>query len=543
LTARVLYDLIAGKKTRLSGTGKTIPVLIQSSSNKLFEETPVQGKQLFIAIILLICSIISGLAPAPSYAENLLDEGISQYKQESYEEALQSLLKAKSQNPSSSIAAFYLGLTLKQMKKYPEAENHFRDAINLPSPVKDAFLELAEVLYIQDKLPEARGWVMKAEQEGIKPAHALFLNGLILLKEGKADEAINALERAKSLDPLLSQAADFQIAAAYVKKQKYEEARKSLRTLQEMDPSSEIASFAKEYDRALERTVQMYRPWQFRVGLAYQYDDNIVLKPTTDIAGVDISGERDSSIVGTLGIIYSPFINQPYFLNCYYTLYTNSYFHTTSHNLLTQTLTIAPGLNLKNGTLSLPLSYAHVWLSGDNYMGLFKANPTLQIAVNSNNIIQFSVGYDRREMREDSLDSDENRDGNIFSLTAGYYYPFHEGKGIFSLIYEYTNDDTDGKNWANTGHRANMSILIPELFRKTDLILSGDIFLQDYKNTHTVFGKKREDKSYTASATFLITLLKGLYLNLQYTFNRDDSNVAVYDYNRNIYTVGFEYRF
>jgi hypothetical protein len=88
-----------------------------------------------------------------------------------------------------------------------------------------------------------------------------------------------------------------------------------------------------------------------------------------------------------------------------------------------------------------------------------------------------------------------------------------------------------------------MSILIPELFRKTDLILSGDIFLQDYKNTHTVFGKKREDKSYTASATFLITLLKGLYLNLQYTFNRDDSNVAVYDYNRNIYTVGFEYRF
>jgi hypothetical protein len=176
-------------------------------------------------------------------------------------------------------------------------------------------------------------------------------------------------------------------------------------------------------------------------------------------------------------------------------------------------------------------------------MGLFSANPTLQIAVNPNNILQFSTGYDRREMIQGPLDIDENRDGNIFSLTAGYYSPFQTGKGIFSITYEFTNDDTEGKNWANVGHRASMSILIPELIGKTDLILSGDVFLQDYKNTHSVFEVKRKDKSYTASVNFLVTLLKGLYLNLQYTYNRDDSNIAVYDYSRNIYTTGLEYRF
>jgi len=487
--------------------------------------------------------VVSGLAPPHSFAQNLLDEGISQYKQENYEEALQFLLKAREQNPSSSTAAFYLGLTLKQMKRYRESETHFRDAINLTPSVKDAYIELAEVLYVEDKIHEARGWVIKAEQEGIKQAYALFLDGLILIKEGKADEAIDAFQRSKSLDSSLSQPADFQIAAAYLKKQRYEEAHRSLRTLQEMDPTSELASFAKEYERALDRTMQMYHPWQFRVGLAYQYDDNVVLKPTTDISGVDISGKRDSSIVGTFGVIYSPFINQSYFLNFYYNLYTNSYFHTTSHNLATQTLTVVPGLNIGNSAISLPLSYAHVWLSGNNYMGFFTANPTIQIAVDANNIIQFSGGYDGREMIEDPIDGDENRDGNIFILSAGYSRLFKGGKGIFSLVYEYTNDDTDGKNWANVGNRASMSILVPELIRRTDLILSGDVFVQDYKNTHTIFGVKRKDKSYTASATFLITLVKGLYLNLQYTYNRDDSNIAIYDYNRNIYTTGFEYRF
>ena len=140
---------------------------------------------------------------------------------------------------------------------------------------------------------------------------------------------------------------------------------------------------------------------------------------------------------------------------------------------------------------------------------------------------------------------DEDRDGDVFNASAGYIRLFKEGRGAFNIIYEYSNDDTDGKNWANTGNRFIVSCLIPDLIKRTNLVLSGDIFLQEYKykNTHPEFDKKRKDETYTVSATVIAEIVKALYLNLQYSYIRADSNISVYDYDRNIYTMGFEYRF
>jgi hypothetical protein len=202
-----------------------------------------------------------------------------------------------------------------------------------------------------------------------------------------------------------------------------------------------------------------------------------------------------------------------------------------------------PGYAIKNSVLSLPLSYAYLWVEGDPYMSLLTMKPTLQIAIAPDHIGQFTIGYDRRELIEGALDRDEDRDGNVFNASAGYILLFKEGRGAFNVIYEFSNDDTDGKNWANTGNRFIVSCLIPDLLKKTSLVLSGDIFLQDYKNTNTVFEKKREDEIYTVSATAIAEIVKALYLNVQYSYIRADSTIAVYDYDRNIYTIGFEYRF
>jgi predicted negative regulator of RcsB-dependent stress response len=496
----------------------------------------------FILFLFLLLSAVFLRQEPLHAADALLEKGIEEYKTENYEEAVDILLAARYEQPASSIAAFYLGLTYKQMREYKLAERNLREAITLSPPVKDAYLELAEVLYILDALREAKEWTTKSEQEGIKPAHTEFLKGLILLKEGKADDAIAAFENAKKRDQSFSQPADFQIAAAYVQKQRFDEAKKSLHTIQDIDPLTDLAAFSKEYERALSRTLALYKPWQFRVGIAYQYDDNVVLRPGAD-TGVDISGEKDSSIVSTLSVLYSPLLNGPFSLRCHYDLYNNMYFHTTSHNLLTQAVSVVPGYTIKNSALSLPLSFAYLWVEGDPYISLLTMKPTLQISIAPNHIGQFTIGYDKRELIEGALDRDEDRDGNVFNASAGYILLFKEGRGAFNVIYEFSNDDTDGKNWENTGNRFIVSCLIPDLLKKTSLVLSGDIFLQDYKNTNTVFEKKRKDEIYTVSATAIAEVVKALYLNVQYSYIRADSTIAVYDYDRNIYTIGLEYRF
>lgn len=476
-------------------------------------------------------------------AEDLLQKGIQEYRAENYEEALDTLLTVRYQQPASSMAAFYLGLTFKQLKDYRQAEVHLRDSLNLSPPVVDAYLELAEVLYTLDRTDEARQWIERSEAEGIRPAYASFLKGLILLKKNKSAQAIDAFGRARELDSSLAQPADFQIAMAQIQAQRFEDAKKSLRAIEQIDPASDLASFAKEYEKALERTLDIYRPWQFRVGLAYQFDTNVILKPTNQIPGVAISGEEDSSIAGTFNASYAPLLKGPYFLRFYYNFYSNTYFNLNSYNLIAQNLSVVPGYNFSKAAFSMPLSYAYYIIDGSGYMGLLSIRPTVQFIVRPNHLVQVSAGYDKRELFEGPLHSDEDRDGHVFNASAGYIHTFKEGKGALSLAYEFSNEDTDGKNWANLGSRFLLSLLIPEPVRETDLVLSGDFLLQNYKNTHSVFGEKRKDETFTISATLIAELVRGLNLNLQYSYIRADSNIAVYDYDRNIYTAGLEYRF
>lgn len=475
-------------------------------------------------------------------SDALLEKGIEQYKSENYEEAVDVLVNARKEQPDSSVAAFYLGISYKQLREYRLAEKHLRDSIQLTPPIKDAYLELAEVLFVLDQLNEAEGWALKSEQEGIKTANAVFMRGLILAKRDRTDEAVAAFNKAKGLDKALSQSADFQIAMAQIKKQSFEDARKSFSAIQEIDPTSELASFAKEYERSLTRTLDMYKPWRFSFGVAYQYDDNVILKPTTDV-GVDITGERDSSIITTLGVVFTPRLKGPFFLNCQYNLYTDTYFATNSHNLVTHTISVNPGVNFQKGFVSAPVSYSHIWVHGGEYMSALSVKPAVQLAFSPAHIGRISLGYEKRELFKASDDRNEDRDGNVFSASAGYFHPFAQGRGLFNAMYEFSYDNADGKNWDNTGSRMSLGLLLPALVWKTNLVLSGDAFLQNYKNNNTVFGGKRRDRIYTASSTLVKEIVRGLYLNLQYSYTRADSNIAVYDYDRNIYNAGIEYRF
>ena len=66
-----------------------------------------------------------------------LEQGIIEYRAENYEEAISIFQKIKQEQPNSSVASFYLGLTYKQTGDYKEGAKQFKDAVNLTPPVLD----------------------------------------------------------------------------------------------------------------------------------------------------------------------------------------------------------------------------------------------------------------------------------------------------------------------------------------------------------------------------------------------------------------------
>jgi tetratricopeptide (TPR) repeat protein len=497
-----------------------------------------------IIYLFFVIFVFFGFAEDLKGAENSLDKGIAEFKAENYEEALQFLTKAREQQPGSPMAAYYLGLTYKQMGVYRESAKHLIDAIRLTPPVEDAYPELVRVLYTQNKLNEAKDWISKAERQGIKPGPITFLKGLVLLKEGKNREAIEAFRKAKEVDPSLAQQSDFQIAVILTKQKKFNEAKESLKAVISVDPASEMASFAKEYEEAFTKEIKAYKPWQVMAGITYQYDDNVVLKPSTAIPGVLITGQRDSSVVTTFKFHYKPLLSDPWFFNAQYNVYANIHFSLHKSDLIYQTVSLTPGYQFQNGAITLPVSYSHVWLDKHQYTAVGFIKPTVSFMFLPNHIGQFSMEYARREMLKSpaNRNRDEERDANIFILSPGYLYSFMGGKGMFNVRYEFSRDDTEGKNWENIGNRINLGLLLP-LLSKLSFIFSGDICWQHYDHPHTFYGMERKDRTYYGSVGFLWEVFKGFSVNLQYAHTRADSNISVYEYKQNTYMIGAEYTF
>jgi tetratricopeptide (TPR) repeat protein len=500
------------------------------------------NKRNALILLLLMVSIFLGYAENLNAAESFLDKGISEFKAENYEEALQFLIKAREQQPESSTAAYYLGMTYNQMGEYRQASKHLRDAIRLTPSVKEAYPELIQALINLNELKEAKDWIAQAEQKDVKPGQITYLKGLILLKEGKNSEAIDAFKKAKRMDSSLNQASDMQIAVALTKQRRFAEAKETLRAIISVDPLSEIGTYAREYEIAFDQGLKKYKSWWASAGIAYQYDDNVLLKPSRSIPDVLIRGQRDSSVITTLGFRYNPRLSEPWFFNAQYNFYADTHFSKHKVDFLYQTVSLTPGYQFPKGAITLPVAYSHVWLDRDQYMAVALANPTVSFMFLPNHIGQFSMGYMRREILHDPPDRYENRDGNILTVSPGYIYSFKNGKGLFMLKYEFSSDNTEGKNWENTGNQIILNFLLP-LMDKLSLTISGEMFLQDYQHTHTFFGMKRSDRTYYGAAGMRWEVLNGLNLNLQYSHTHADSNISVYEYKRNIYTVGLEYIF
>jgi tetratricopeptide (TPR) repeat protein len=483
------------------------------------------------------------ILPFAAYAEEtLLDRGIVEYRAENFEEAIVLLQQARQLEPASSLAAFYLGLAQKQAGDLSQALAGFRAAATGAPAIQDAYPELIECLYQRGEYDEARHWIGTAEKAAVRPAQVAFLKGLVLAGVGEERLAIEAFRAAAGADPSLSQAAGLQVAMLQAKERRLDEARQSLKALIALDPTTELATLAREYDSSFARLLGSYRPWHASVGLAYLYDDNVVAKPSIAVPGVEISGEQDSGMVAKVRVEYAPLLSGGRQFAAQYSLQSTTYGANDTHNTIIQSLALLPGQEFGRGAVTVPISYAHVLLQQENYLGLASVRPTLSLLTTGGQIAQFSAGYAWRELFKAPLARDEDRDGSIYSLGAGYLVPIVAGEGLVSLRYEFSFDNAIGSNWDNRGHRGSLGLLLP-LGRGVKANLSGDIYCQEYLHDHTTFGVQRTDVIYSGTIGLTWALSRALELGVTYAYTRADSNIGIYDYRRNTVTTGFEFSF
>ena len=514
--------------------------------------------------------------PAPMMtadAETLLQQGIDQYKQENFVEASEILKKAREQAPNSSSAAFFLGLTYKQMMEYPLAAENLRDAVTLVPHIKEALVELIEVLYrsvTEGSLDEAKKWIEVADKENIMPAKVTFLKGLVAQKEGRSEEAIQHFEKAKEMNPSFAQSADFQVALTLIKDRDLKQAQERLKAAILHDPQSDLASFARQYQDMVEKRIELEKPLRLTFGLFENYNTNLNAAPSNPQRynnGID--EEESLGTILSFRANYTPILKDPWLFSASYA-FSSSFNEnlSTTYDSVSNSFSIIPGYNFGRYSLNLATSYDHARKKYGlengvdldpiyrDYLGTFKIGPLVRVLASQSHMLEFYGGYVNNEYFQPAISTpnaqgvqSDDRDSDGQSFYASWIWLFKEN-AFFNLKYQYTNDNTVGTDWDSKSHAFSANLVYP-LLEKVKLQLGGQYTNQNFQYesteldflTNTQTTKGRSDDLYAGSIGLTWDFWKNTTLITQYSHTKADSTIGVYDYASDLYSVGLEYRY
>lgn len=499
-----------------------------------------------IAAMTILCLSIMGVIPTESFAldqaKKTLEKGIGQYRHENYDEALATLKRAKEEDPRSAMVSYYLGLTYKRLEDYESAIPHLKDAVSYDPKMAGPMPELIDCLYQTGDIQGAKAAIAQAQAAGLDSAQVAFLNGLVLMKDGKWEDAVESFKNAKALDPSMSQSCNYYTGMAYLKGKKLSDAQKAFTEVVLINPNSNMSNFANEYVDTIARQEDAARPLKFTFDAAWQYDDNVVLKPDDSAAASSISDKADSRQVYTASGEYNHMFNDNLGLRGLYTFYYAKQSNLGFYDMVVNNFIIQPSIYFTNGLLTFPSGYSHTLVNDKAYLSRPFASGLYNFMLGDNNMCQLSVKYQNDDYLWNSSSGDESMSGNDLAGGIGWYAFFANKKGFFNLHYAVNQDWTKGKNWTYFGNKAGSVLSVP-ILEKFNVSVSGDFYFQNFAKSHTDYHVYRKDAVYTLSTLATYKFFKDCELQMQYTYISDNSNIAVYEYDRNIYSVGVEIRF
>lgn len=516
-------------------------------------------KRSYLLLLTLVPTLVILALSSPATAESeALLEGIDLYKQSAYEAAEAKFIEARKADPASTTAAFFLGLTYKQLADYGNAALQFESAVKGAPPIAEALVELIDVLIrkgLSEDLSAADGWIRVAVRDNVAPAKIAFLKGMLRSKQGRYDEAVTAFEAAKSVDPSYAQSADFQIAMTHIRNKKLDAAKERLRQVVLLDPGSDLASFARQYQDSVDQRLK--EVWRFTVSAAGLYDTNLLQQwRDANNAPPWPGGDTETpGMNGTLRVDYRPLFPGRWLFNAQ-GLFTGNLYqrNATTNDTLSGGVYAVPGYDFGRFSLNLPVNYNYASKKRPYYQEAsqyFSVGPMWRYVMSTSQVLEVFAGWDRKEFSLPVSNPDGDRDSDTFRTYVSWLWS--RPGGLFANVrLSYVDEDAQGIWWKNQGYQLVLNGSIPATERlRFQLGLEG--FLKFYESDSpdprvyngvsvTQYTKRRDDL-YQATLGLNYDLMTDLMAIIQLNATRQFSNVAIYDYDRYIMSAGLEYRF
>jgi Tfp pilus assembly protein PilF len=511
-----------------------------------------RGLGVLVALTLLL-GPATPAAAQPTEADVFVAEGILALEDKKYEEALQHFRRALQREPDHVEALYYSGVALLAQDKPAEAVPLLERA-RRQSPDDAAInFQLGLVYFALNDHARAQPLLegVFARDPGLDSLG--YYVGYLRHQRGDHQGALRAFRAGRTTDPNIAQLTRFYSGLALnalgLPAQAAAEVEQALR----LHPASPLTGPAERLRESFAQSRSRERPWRVDARLGFYFDDNVPVrpdgKPEDDTVALLRAGRHESwgeSLA--LRAEYDWLKSGPWAGTAGYSFFTTYNNDLPRFNVMDHLGTVS--MSRQDLVASMPLQsglqYAFELLLLDEKELLQRHAASLFAALveSPRHLTNAVLRVEVKEYSETGpLERAEFQDGNNYMIGLFHLLRFSEDRHFLKLGYQFDVEDSQGTNFAYLGHRflAGAQYTLP--WYGIRLVYDFNLHYRDYEYKHTRFpdaapgSRERSDHEYTHVFRVEVPLPGNFTLGVDYQGTIQSSNLAPFAYGRNIYTA------
>ena len=508
-----------------------------------------------------------------------VDRAVLAYNEKRYDAALKELQEALRLNPQSVDALYYQGLVYSALDRPGDARAALEKARAIQPADADVAFQLGVLHFAQKEYEQAEPLLRQAYQADPRRPNIGYYLGFIEYRKKNYRDALTLLRANVPSDDNFAQLAHFYTGLAVAALGYAGEARAEIDQALRLQPVSPLVAPMQRFGEILQKAESEEKFFRGELRLGVYYDTNVPVVPdpnsdiTTTIIRQSNQRRKSGGELATVNLGYTWLKNPDWegdisyrFLQSYNNHLTE--FNTQSH---TPTLSIARRGAAQKAFGELPyeaglqVTYDFISLGNAPFVQRGIVSSYLTLAANAGNITTLQYTFQWKDFYDqDRVVRSENRDANNYMMGLAHVLLFDGGRHFARLGYQFDAEFAEGDNWSYQGQRlvTGFQYSLPwwELRLRYDL----DFHWRFYPNKNTLQPAtapntvKRRDREpihqIGITRDFVPDFLKSssfcgangscsLNVALEYLNDRNQSNLAVFQYKRHVVTTSVAWRF
>ncbi len=476
-------------------------------------------------ICMLLWSIFNPVF-ADEIAHNYYGLGVFAYEEGNFTEARDLLLKAVVLDPENARANFYLGQAYVKLAQPDKAEHYLTTALSLDPQVPGLKYSLGILFYQINDYEQARQKFEEVVAGNPSDILAIYYSGMSLYKLEQYDAAGGLLIEAAQMSPSIEANGYYYAGVCNYQLRRLDEAVKQFEHVMEIADSEDLKDNARLWAQTIKKNQAAVKPYSLYLKTGYLYDDNVVLEPADrDI----VSDESDSAFLlyfsGKYDLIDDRQLRSGIGYSHYQTWYQDLDEYDLTGSIGNVYLNYKFCESVTMGVKYLPTYY---WVDSESYLMQHQVKPSALWMIDNFNAVDFSYSYYRN-----NYFTDNSRDGHSNEMTADYSHGFSSLDGFMfcGIGFEVYSAFEKDQDYRELKTRLGISY---DVFDQTNITVYGNYYGKQYDARDLTYKVKRDDSRYFASASITRNIWKQwLNVSAEYTYTKNNSNIADFDYERN----------